>query len=93
MTLVFVDPTHELTPLRRPLAARPPRFDGVATLLDISKPRGDVFLAQLAGRLRATFPSLAVQTRTKPTYMRVAPPELREEIRSVSSFVVEALAD
>ncbi len=93
MTPVFVDPTHEQTALRRPLAPRPASFRGLATMLDISKPRGDVFLAQLAERLVASFPELAVRTRAKPTYTRLAPAELREEIRSASAFVVEALAD
>ncbi len=93
MTPVFVDPTHEQAAVRRPLAPRPASFVGSATLLDISKPRGDVFLARLADRLSAAFPDLAVRTRTKPTYTRLAPAELREEIRSASAFVIEALAD
>ena len=39
----IVDPTDERVPLSRTLAPRPQRLSGVVALLDIVKPRGDVF--------------------------------------------------
>ena len=60
-------------------------------LLDISKPRGDVFLdrveALLAGR------GLAVRRYRKPTFSKPAPDDLRREIAQHCQGVIEALAD
>ncbi len=60
-------------------------------LLDISKPRGDVFL----DRLEDLLVQRGVKTRRyrKPTFTRVAPVELKQQIASECDAVVESLAD
>ncbi|MDP6689612.1 MAG: UGSC family (seleno)protein, partial [Alphaproteobacteria bacterium] len=51
--MVMLDPTSEQAPARRQLLPRPEKLDGLTVgLLDISKPRGDVFLDQLDKMLR-----------------------------------------
>ena len=60
-------------------------------LLDISKPRGDVFLDRLEQRLTAT--GATVRRYRKPTYTKPAPIDLRHEIASQCTLVIEALAD
>ena len=51
MTITLLDPTAERGSVERPGAPRPATLDGqVVALLDISKPRGEVFLDQLATR-------------------------------------------
>ncbi len=60
-------------------------------LLDISKPRGDVFLDRLEALLRDR--GLQVERFRKPTYAKPAPPDLRREIAQRCQVVVEALAD
>ena len=45
---ILLDPTDERTPLARPLTPRRGELRGTVGLLDISKPRGDVFLNRLA---------------------------------------------
>jgi hypothetical protein len=87
-----LDPTDERTPVHRTLAARPSRLSGVVGLLDIRKPRGDVFLDRLEQRLRAQ-PGVEVRRYAKPTFTRPAPVDLRREIATTCDFVIEALAD
>ena len=49
---VLLDPTSERSPTIRPRLPRPERLDGLTVgLLDIAKPRGDVFLDRLDERL------------------------------------------
>ncbi|MEY4862428.1 MAG: hypothetical protein RLZ51_523, partial [Pseudomonadota bacterium] len=51
MTMVL-DPTAESSPSTRPRLARPEQLEGLKVgLLDISKPRGDVFLDRLESLL------------------------------------------
>ena len=45
---VLLDPTDERKPVTRDRTPRPGNLSGVVGLLDISKARGDVFLAHLA---------------------------------------------
>ena len=53
MNQVLLDPTSEWAPSQRERLARPAKLDGLTVgLLDISKPRGDVFLDQLETQLR-----------------------------------------
>ena len=87
-----LDPTAERAPAARSRAGRPSSLDGRrVALLDISKPRGDVFLARLEDQLRARG---AVVTRyRKPTFTKPAPIDLRQEIAMHSEVVIEALAD
>ena len=92
MTRLLLDPTGERSvPHREPLA-RPASLDGqVIGLLDISKPRGDVFLDQLEKRLAAS--GAEVRRYKKPTFTKPAPVDLRHEIASQCTLVIEALAD
>jgi hypothetical protein len=91
-TRVVLDPTGELEPGHRERVARPASLDGLTVgLLDISKPRGDVFLDRL-GQLLAER-GLAVQRYAKPTFTKNAPVDLRHEIATKCDVVIEALAD
>jgi len=92
MTRVLLDPTGERSvPHREPLR-RPASLDGhVIALLDISKPRGDVFLDQLEKRLVGS--GAEVRRYKKPTFTKPAPVDLRHEIASQCTLVIEALAD
>jgi hypothetical protein len=91
-TKVVLDPTSERRPATREKA---PRLDGLAGrtigLLDISKPRGDVFLDRLEQRLRAC--GASVERYRKPTFAKPAPVDLRHEIAVKCDAMVEALAD
>jgi hypothetical protein len=89
---VLLDPTGELRPPRR---ERPPRLAGIEgrtlALLDISKPRGDLFLDRLEERLRERG-ALVLRFR-KPTFTKPAPVDLRQEIATRCDAAIEALAD
>ena len=87
-----LDPTSERSPASRTLAARPASLDGLTVgLLDISKPRGDVFLDQLEANLAGR--GLSVLRYAKPTFTKPAPIDLRHEISTKCDVVIEALAD
>ena len=89
---VYLDPTSERSPLARARAARPPSLEGKAVgLLDISKPRGDVFLDRLETLLNER--GLQTLRFRKPTFTKVAPIDLRHEIATKCDVVIEALAD
>jgi hypothetical protein len=89
---VYLDPTSERSPLARALAARPESLEGkVVGLLDISKPRGDVFLDHLEARLAER--GMRTLRFRKPTFAKVAPVDLRHEIATKCDVVIEALAD
>ena len=91
-TQTLLDPTSERRPAGRERVARPPSLDGrVVALLDISKPRGDVFLAHLAELLAAR--GVAVRRYMKPTFTKPAPADLRSRIARECHLVIEALAD
>jgi len=85
-----LDPTAERDAVVRPLAERGRPIRRIA-LLDIRKPRGDVFLDELEALLRAE--SLDVQRTAKPTFTKPAPADLRREIAETCDAVIEALAD
>ena len=88
----LLDPTSELQPAQREAIPRPQSLsEKRVALLDISKPRGDVFLDHLEARLGA----LGVDARrySKPTFTRVAPVDLKHQIVSECDVVIEALAD
>ena len=92
MTRVLLDPTGERTPADRERLARPASLDGLTVgLLDISKPRGDVFLDRLEQRLVER--GLRVERYKKPTFTKPAPVDLRHEIATNCDVVIEALAD
>jgi hypothetical protein len=89
---VLLDPTAERSPARRPRLPRPERLDGlVIGILDIAKPRGDVFLRRLGERLEER--GFAFRHYAKPTNTRVAPLELRQQIATEVDLVIEGLSD
>lgn len=90
MALTVLDPTSERDPAGRPLAAREGGPTRVA-LLDIRKPRGDVFLNELETLLRER--GIEVLREAKPTFTKPAPADLRRDIASRCDAVIEALAD
>lgn len=89
---VVLDPTAERRPAGRPRSARPPGLEGLTIgLLDISKPRGDVFLDRVAEKLLER--GWIVARYSKPTFTKPAPIDLRQEIARYCDVVIEALAD
>lgn len=89
---ILLDPTAELAPAQRERTARPASLDGLTIgLLDISKPRGNIFLDQLEARFLER--GLTIKRFRKPTYTRIAPVDLKYEIAAECDVVVEALAD
>ena len=91
MTIVL-DPTAETAPGAQHRAARPESLAGrTVGLLDISKPRGDVFLDRIAERLEAL--GAGVNRYAKPAFTKPAPVDLRDEIAVNCDAVIEALAD
>ena len=93
MTSRYVlDPTGERSVAERELLARPPTIAGLRVgLLDISKPRGDVFLDRLETMLQEA--GARVQRYRKPTFTKPAPLDLRQLIRTQCDVVIQALAD
>jgi hypothetical protein len=92
MTRVVLDPGNETLVAVRQLLPRPTTLDGrVVGLLDISKPRGDVFLDRLELRLAEV--GAIVKRYRKPTFAKPAPVDLRHEIATQCEVVIEALAD
>ena len=91
MTTVL-DPTAERVPATRHLLDRPSSLEGqVVALLDISKPRGDVFLDEFERLIVER--GGAVRRYRKPTFTKPAPVDLRHEIATQCTLVIEALAD
>jgi hypothetical protein len=88
--VTVLDPTREAETQTRPLAPRdgPPKR---IALVDIRKPRGDVFLDELEALLRQR--GHEVERTAKPTFTKVAPPDVRREIAERCDAVIEALAD
>jgi hypothetical protein len=91
--VTILDPTAEAAPAGRPLAtkrlalATPARI----ALLDISKPRGDVFLDEIERQLRSD--GHDVLRTAKPTFAKPAPADVRAEIAAKCEAVIVALAD
>lgn len=89
---VLLDPTAGKAAVGLQPAPRPPSLAGrTIGLLDISKPRGDVFLDRLEQRLIESRAS--VRRFRKPTFAKPAPVDLRHEIATTCDAVIEALAD
>jgi hypothetical protein len=89
---VVLDPTGERTPVQREVTARPGELAGrTVGLLDISKPRGNVFLDHLERLLSER--GVAVKRYRKPTFTKPAPDALRGQIAEECQLVIEALAD
>ena len=87
-----LDPTSERSPeARLPLPRLVAAAGKTVGLLDISKPRGDVFI----DRLEDLLVQQGFKTRRykKPTFTRVAPIDLKQQIATECDAVIEALAD
>jgi len=92
MSVVVIDPSAETQPALRPRAVRPESLSGLTVgLLDISKPRGNVFLDHVERSLAAL--GVNVKRYCKPTFTKPAPVDLRHEIAGECHAVIEALAD
>ena len=92
MSRTVLDPTGETSAEVRERLARPASLEGKTVgLLDISKPRGNVFLDRLEQRL--TELGVRVERYAKPTFTKPAPVDLRHEIATQCDLVIEALAD
>ncbi len=88
----LLDPTSEGSPTIRPRLARPKSLDGlIVGIMDISKPRGDVFLDRLDQRL--TERGIRVKRYAKPTMTRPAPLPLRQQMGTEIHVMIEGLAD
>jgi hypothetical protein len=92
VTRVLLDPTGERALPTRQRLPRPATLSGqVVGLLDIHKPRGDIFLDELEVLL--TGAGAQVRRYQKPTFAKPAPVDLRHEIATQCTLVIEALAD
>lgn len=92
MTTTILDPTGERSVAHRTLLERPTTLSGLTVgLLDISKPRGNIFLDRIEQRLGEK--GVAVKRYKKPTFTRPAPNDLAQKIASEVDLVIEGLAD
>ncbi len=93
MTKLY-DPT---APARRETATLAPRIADLRGktigLLDISKAKGNIFLDHIEARLNAELQPGSIMRRTKPTFARPAPEDLRADLIEHCDCVIEALAD
>ncbi len=90
MALTILDPTSERDAAGRPLAERSGTPRTIA-LIDIRKPRGDVFLDAIEALLRER--GIRVLREAKPTFTKPAPADLRRAIAERCDAAIEALAD
>jgi hypothetical protein len=89
---ILLDPTAERSPAMRALLARPASLDGLTVgILDISKARGNVFLDRVGEQLAVL--GVDVKRYRKPTFTRVAPTALKQQIAAECDVVIEGLAD
>ena len=89
---ILLDPTSEANPASRERLVRPNGLEGLTVgLLDISKPRGDVFLDRLDERLSGK--GIAVKRYKKPTVAKPAPLAVYQQIALEANVVIEGLAD
>ena len=92
MNRTILDPTSERQLAERARLARPATLEGLTIgLLDISKPRGNIFLDRIEERLVGI--GATVKRYAKPTFTKPAPVDLRHEIATNCQVVIEALAD
>ena len=88
----LLDPTSERSPTLRPRLARPDKLEGLTIgIVDISKPRGNIFLDQIDARLQER--GIANRRYMKPTMTRPAPLPLRQQIGTEVQAVIQGLAD
>jgi hypothetical protein len=92
MNRVLLDPTGERAPAMRARLPRPQSIGGLTVgLLDISKPRGDLFLDRIEQHLVSR--GATVKRFRKPTFTKPAPIDLRQQIATSCQVAIEALAD
>jgi hypothetical protein len=92
MSVTLLDPTSEQASTAIALTPRLTSLVGqTVALLDISKPRGNVFLDQVELRLNER--GIHTKRYRKPTYTKPAPADLRALIATECQAVIEALAD
>jgi len=88
----LLDPTGERHAAERQLLPRLGSLaDATIGLLDISKPRGKEFLDEVEKMLTAL--GAKVKRYSKPTFTRVAPVALSQQISVECDAVIEGLAD
>ena len=90
---IILDPTNESAPIGRRLAVRARTLSGRVGIIDISKPRGDIFCDEIARLIAQRLPGIEVFRVQKPTFTKPAPPNLRQEVASQCNAVIQALAD
>lgn len=89
---VLLDPTSEQSPVQRQPLPRPASIQGLTVgLLDIAKAQGKEFLDRVEEHLVKS--GATVKRYRKPTFTRIAPLELKQQISLECNLVVEALAD
>lgn len=89
---ILLDPTAENAPAQRARLPRPDNLHNkVVGLLDISKPRGHIFLDRIEEQLTAL--GIEVKRYSKPTFTRPAPTELKQRMAAEVDLLVEGLAD
>jgi hypothetical protein len=89
---VLLDPTSERAPAMHARLPRPQSVSGLTVgLLDISKPRGDLFLDRIEQHLVSR--GAIVKRFRKPTFAKPAPIDLRQQIATSCQLAIEALAD
>ena len=90
--ITVLDPTNEQRPVSRQRTERAAVIDGMTVgLLDIAKPRGNIFLDRLQEMLEER--GFGVKRYAKPTFTKPAPADLRHQISQECNLVIEALAD
>ena len=89
----LLDPTSERQAVWRKALPRPKSLAGKrVALLDISKPRGDVFLDRVEQHLQRAWESKRSAIRSRPlrAWRQI---DLKHQIVSECDLVIEALAD
>ena len=88
----LLDPTSEQSPDHRPRLERPDSLRGKTVgLMDISKARGQEFLDSIEPLLRQE--GCEVRRYRKPTFARLAPVGLRQQMHQECDLLVVGLAD
>ena len=91
-TSFMLDPTAELKPAEKQILPRLESLSGTTVgLLDISKPRGKEFLDEVERHLVGM--GATVKRYMKPTFARIAPKKLNQQISVECDAVIEGLAD